>query len=88
MRLPPRACAIAPFAYMIPRLYSKRSPMFRLACILIVPFCFLIVSCDNNTQEDSRWDSIYKDLDSGGKIQPWKDAQQTWNNEGHGKNWN
>jgi hypothetical protein len=62
--------------------------MFRLACILMAPLGLLLASCDNNTQEDSRWDAIYKDLDSGGKVQPWKDAQQSWNSSDHGKNWN
>jgi len=62
--------------------------MFRLACILIAPLSLLLASCDNNTQEDSRWDAIYNDLDSGGKVQSWKDAQQSWNSSEHGKNWN
>ena len=64
--------------YMIPQPF-RLSSMLRLACILIVPLSFLFASCDNNTQEDTRWDAIYKDLDSGGKVQPWKDAQQSWN---------
>jgi hypothetical protein len=62
--------------------------MLRLACIFIAPLSLLLASCDNNTQEDSRWDVIYKDLDSGGKVQPWKDDQQSWNSSDHGKNWN
>jgi hypothetical protein len=63
--------------------------MLRLACLLIAPLSLLLASCDNNTQEDSRWDAIYKDLDSGGgKVQAWKDAQQSWNSSDHGKNWN
>jgi hypothetical protein len=61
--------------------------MFRLACILIVPLSFLLASCDNNTQEDSRWDAIYKDLDSSSKVQPWEDAQQSWSSSDHGKKW-
>lgn len=56
--------------------------------MLIVPLSLLFASCDNNTQEDTRWDAIYKDLDSGGKVQPWKDAQQSWNSSDHGKDWN
>ena len=71
---------------MIPRPLN-RSPMFRLACILIVPLSLLLASCDNNTQEDSRWDAIYKDLGSTGKVQPWEDAQQSWNSSDHGKKW-
>jgi hypothetical protein len=56
--------------------------------MFIAPLSLLLASCDNNTQEDSRWDAIYKDLDSGGKVQPWKDAQQSWSSSDHGKNWN
>jgi hypothetical protein len=62
--------------------------MLRLACILIVPLSLLVASCDNSTQEASRWDAIYKDLDSSSKVQPWKDAQQSGNSSDHGKNWN
>jgi hypothetical protein len=52
-----------------------------------VPLGLLLASCDNNTQEDSRWDAIYKDLGSTGKVQPWEDAQQSWNSSDHGKKW-
>ena len=82
----PYSCAMTRSTYMILRPF-KLSPMLRLACLLIVPLSLLFASCDNNTQEDTRWDTIYKDLDSGGKVQPWRDAQQAWDSSDHGKNW-
>ena len=62
--------------------------MFRSVCLLIVPLTLLLASCNNNTQEDDRWDVIYKDLgSSGSNTQPWKDAQQSYSSSDHGKNW-
>jgi hypothetical protein len=61
--------------------------MARSVCILLVPLSLFFASCDNNTQEDARWDQIYKDLASGDKVQPWKDAQQSYTSSDHGKKW-
>jgi hypothetical protein len=61
--------------------------MFRSACILIVPLSLFLASCDDRTQEDTRWEEIYKDLSTGEKVQPWKDALQSYSSSDHGKKW-
>ena len=61
--------------------------MARSLCLLIVPFSLLFAACDNRTQEDTRWDEVYKDLTSGDKVQPWKDARESFSSSDHGKKW-
>jgi hypothetical protein len=57
--------------------------MIRLACSCLVLSSLCLTSCDNRTQEDRRWETIAKDLKSGDKVQPWKQAADPWSNDEH-----
>lgn len=62
---------------------SRLSHMIRFACSCLVLISLWLTGCDNRTQEARRWETIAKDLKSGNKVQPWREAADPWSNQEH-----